>query len=88
LRRQVMRRNISVVRRELVALQAEGANPQLAPHVNLAVRVEHRAAGRLAHYGLVHHWRKLGTLFKRRVYRRNGNHTASRFNARVGKHIP
>ena len=39
---QVGGRNVLVVRRESVTLQAEGADPELASHVDLAVRLQKR----------------------------------------------
>lgn len=53
---EVVGGDVLVVRREGVALQAEGADPQLASDVDLAVGVEDTTA-RLARHGLVQHWR-------------------------------
>jgi len=58
--------DVLVVRREGVALQAEGADPQLASDVDLAVGVEDTTA-RLARYGLVQHWWKIRAFLERRV---------------------
>lgn len=64
---QVVGRNVLVVRRERVALEAERADPQLAAHVDLAVRVQDSAARRLARHGLVQHRRQVDALLERRV---------------------
>jgi hypothetical protein len=56
---EVVARDVLVVRREGVALEAEGADPELPPHVNLTVRVQNRAAGCFARHGLVQDGREL-----------------------------
>jgi len=88
LRGQIGRANVLVVRRERVARQAERADPQLATHVHLAVRVQHRAARRLAHHRLVQDRRQVSALLKRRVQRCDGDDGARRLQLRRRPYIP
>lgn len=64
---QVRGRDVLVVRGEGVALEAEGADPQLAADVDLAVRVEDGAAGGLAGDGFVQDRGQVGPLLEGRV---------------------
>ena len=53
LRRYVLSADIGIVAGKSVALQAEGADPDLCTHVDIAERVEDGSAGWLANNGLV-----------------------------------
>jgi hypothetical protein len=70
---KVGHRDVFVVRREGIALEAKGTDPQLSAHVDLAVRVEHSAARRLARHRLVQHWRKILAFLQRRIESGNGH---------------
>lgn len=64
---EVLVRDVLVVRGERVALETEGADPELAAHVDLAVRVQDRSTRRLARYGLVEDGRKVDSFLERSV---------------------
>ena len=59
--------DVLVVGREGVALEAEGADPELAAHVDLAVGIKDRAARSLARYGFVEDGREVEALLERSV---------------------
>jgi hypothetical protein len=64
---EVVGGDVLVVRREGVALQAEGADPQLAANVDLTVGVKDGSAGSLAGDGFVEDGRKVGAILQRGV---------------------
>ena len=74
--------------RERVARQAEGTDPEFAANVNLAVRVEHGAAGGLAGYGLVEHRGEVLPDLERGVEGRDGHDGARRLDPRRRPYVP
>lgn len=77
--RDLVGRDVLVVRGQLVALEAEGAYPLAGAHVDLAVWVEDASARRPAADGLVLQQRRVCLLLERRVQRANGHHEPRRF---------
>lgn len=76
------------MRREGVPLETEGADPELAADVDLAVGVEDGAAGRLAGDGLVEDRGEVVALLEGRVEGGDGDDDAGALEARAGPDVP
>mmetsp|Transcript_470 Transcript_470/g.1094 ORF Transcript_470/g.1094 Transcript_470/m.1094 type:complete len:714 (+) Transcript_470:262-2403(+) len=87
LRGQVVLVDGGVVRGEVVARVAEGADPDLGGEVHARVRVQHGAAA-LAGHRLVGHHRQVRQLLVWAVHRREGHHALGRLQLAVRPDVP
>eukprot|EP00967_Tisochrysis_lutea_P035989 scaffold43248_cov31-Tisochrysis_lutea.AAC.1 len=86
--REIIFRNIVVVRRKVVPLETERADPNLGLEVNAAVRVEHCRAGTLAHHRLVRQERQAFDGLEWRVQAAQRYDHPRGLEPRRGPHVP
>jgi hypothetical protein len=81
-------RNVLVIGRQVVSVEAEGTSPLHGSKIQLAVRVEHGSAWRATGDGIVLQDSEIGLIIKGSVERRDGNNESGTLNFGVGESVP
>lgn len=81
-------RDILVIGRQVVSVEAEGTSPLHGSKIQLAVRVEHGSAWRATGDGIILQDSKIGLVIEGRIERRDGNDESGALNFGVGESVP